>query len=229
MENDDYKEVLRRLSNLETHIINLIIPIQNISKVLTSSADIHFLLDLLQKPLKIDDTRLANRLKEFQEMMVKFELKVDEFDGKTETIDIVKTLGEIKYIGKKLKEIEEKIGLIQEKGIRKQVELNFSCDGYDLVKKTSTYDKAEELPQKDLLKYALESLDSKESYVLVHRLGLDGEKEKTFAKIAMQMKIGASSISIIYQRALRKLRHPSRIEKVRGCNNKKLQLAVLGE
>lgn len=229
MGNDEYKEVIRRLSNLETHIINLIIPIQNISKVLTSSADIHFLLDALQKPLKIDDTRLNNRLKEFQDMMVKFELKVDEFDGKTETIDIVKTFGEIKYIGKRLKEIEEKIGRIQEEGIKKQVDLNFSCDGYELVKKTSNYEKDDELEKKDLVKYALESLKNEESYVLVHRLGLDGEKEKTFAKIATKMKKSSSWIATLYNRALRKLRHPSRIEKVRACNNKKLQLAVLGE
>lgn len=226
---EEYKEVIRRLVNLETHIINLILPIQNISAVLKSSADIHFLLDLLQKPLKVDDVRLANRLKEFQDVMVKFELKVDEFDGKTKSIDIVQTFSEIKFIGKRLKEIEEKIETIKEDGIKRKIDLNFSCDGYELVKKPSNYQKDDDLKPQDLLKYVLESLSQKEAYIVSHRLGICGEKEKTFKKISMMMKISATSVSSVFSKAIRKLRHPSRCEKVRMCNCKNLQIAVFGE
>lgn len=226
---EEYKEITRRLANLETHIINLIVPIQGISNFFKNTHDVEKLLHYLDRPLQVDDSRLNARLKEFRECMVHFELKVDEFNGKTEQLDITQTFAEIKYIGKRLKEIEEKIVKIQENGIKKQIELNFSCDGYDLVKKPSNFQKDDELESEDLLKYALESLPSKESYVIVHRLGLEGQEEKTFRKIAMKMKCSASYVSTLYSRGIRRLRHPTRIDKVRACGDKKLQQAVLIE
>jgi len=189
----------------------------------------HTLLDVIKRPLQVDDRRLSAVLQEFRGSMLGFEKKMDEFNDKCNALDVSQTYSEIKYIGKRLKEIEEKLAKIQEEGIKKKVDLSFSCDGYDLVKKPSNYHKDDELEPKDLLKYTLESLSEREAYVIVHRLGLDGEKEKTFKKIALAMHITGSRVSTLYSRALRKLRHPSRASKVQACNCKKLQVAVFGE
>jgi DNA-directed RNA polymerase specialized sigma subunit len=221
--------VIQRLSNLETHIINLIIPIQGIHSFLKDPNEIHTLLDVIKRPLQVDDRRLSAVLQEFRSSMISFEKKMDEFNDKCNALDVSQTYSEIKYIGKRLKEIEEKIAKIQEEGIKKKVDLNFSCDGYELVNKPCNYDKDDNLAPQDLLKYALESLKEREAYVVCHRLGIGGEKEKTFKKIGIKMGIAASGVSTLYNRAIRKLRHPSRVAKIHACNCKKLQVAVLEE
>ncbi len=65
------KEIIRRLTNLETHIINMVIPIQNLSK----NIDPDF-LDSMNRmtctPIKIDDAGLKQVLGSFSDLMERF-------------------------------------------------------------------------------------------------------------------------------------------------------------
>jgi chromosome segregation ATPase len=68
---DEIGEIHRKLSALEAHIINMIIPLQNLSQYV----DPHFinvLKNLTQTPLRIDDAGLNKTLATFQELMSKF-------------------------------------------------------------------------------------------------------------------------------------------------------------
>jgi hypothetical protein len=65
------KDIIQRLANLETHVINMVIPLQHLSKF----ADHNFLNRLntiTSKPLAIDDSELQKTLKGFADLMEKF-------------------------------------------------------------------------------------------------------------------------------------------------------------
>lgn len=227
MENEEYKEIWRKLSVLEQHIINLIIPIQNISTALRSPSDIHHLLRLLQQPLSIDDSRLSRVLEEFRKALGQFETGIYK-------IDLVQTLSEIKYIGKRLNQIEETLSKMEKDGIKKNIQLDFSCDGYEMVKKPANYDKEEiaadpqSNPDEQIKEILLSLKNKKEANMVIYRMGLLGCKKKTYADIGLIMKLSRERCRQIYCKALRKLRHPSRIEKVKSCNHIELKKEVLG-
>jgi len=194
MSEKDFEEtVLRRLANLESHIINMIHPLQQIQSI-------------------------------FRDSSVK-----DEFVT-TINVDVGKTLGEIKFIGKKLQEIEVHLNNPPNKEEKKKIELVFKCDGYELVKRPVNYDPLEkiELPEENL-KQLLETLTTNEKLCVIHRLGLLGEEPQAFAKIAKIIGVSGGRVGQIYQKALRKLRHPKRIKLAEKIRCPILELAIFGE
>lgn len=175
---------------------------------------IQLLLSHVSKPLLVDDRGLANVLRQITETL----------SGN----NIPQIFQEMKYIGKRLNNIEEDIRKIKEQGLKKSVHLEFTCDGYELVKKPKYYDKEEpiEEPNKDI-ENLLETLDFKrEQLILIHRLGLLGEKEKTYDEIGKIFKVSRERIRQLYARSLKKLRHPSRKQMMDRVKNKKLLKAV---
>lgn len=221
MDEETEKTMLRRLSNLETHIINLIHPIQSICSVLTRKEDLYELITLLKKPLFVDDSRLRNLIREFQNVM-------EKFDENIKKLNFVQTFGEIKFIGKKLHQIETDIGEIKKDGIKRKVDLQFSCDGYELVKK-----EIEHVTSKnpdDLLSEVLSTLLEREQKIIIHRLGLFGiVPKKTYVALGKVFDISGERSSQLYRKAIRKLRHPTRILMVKNCMNKKLIEEVFGK
>src|SRR4029077_14406829 len=116
------RAISRRLLNLEQHVINLIIPIQQLTGLLKSETFLENLYRIQNTPIKVDDTALRSVLNNFYGKFKGYRDYVKEFSSE-------KTLAEIKYIGKRLSEIEEVLTQIKEKGLKKSVELNFKCDG----------------------------------------------------------------------------------------------------
>jgi len=172
---EDIKEISRRLAKLETHIINLIIPIQGIVECLKSTTDIKYLA-----PIPINDSKLRMILADFNREMTKFSKDVERF----EKMDTCQTFGEIKYIGKRLNEIESTLKKMQSEGIKKNIELEFRCDGYEMVKKPLNYNKEDPIEDPDdNLGRLLATLENREIKVIMHRLGILGEKAKTYEAI----------------------------------------------
>lgn len=214
------KEVLNRLSNLETHIINLIIPIQTIVSVLSCPNDLSRLITLLSQPIAINDNSLRMVVNDISKY-------IEEF--KTLTKDSTREM-EFKFIGKKLQEISQYFDKIHENVITKRIELDFRCDGYELVKKPKYYDKTEPIEEPDQdLKNILGSLTERESQAIIHRVGLFGEKEKTFVEMENLLGVSRERCSLIYRKGLIKLRNASRKELVKKISNKKLKKAITGE
>ncbi len=221
MDEETERTILRRLSNLETHIINLIHPIQEISSILTSRSDLYELMNILKKPLCIDDSRLRALIREFQSCMEKFDQNIKKFD-------IVHTYNEIKFIGKKLHQIEGDIEEIKKDGVKRKVDLHFSCDGYELVKTNS--EKITSMNTDDLLKELINSLNEREQKAVIHRLGLLGiVPKKTYVALGKVLGCKRERASQIYFKGIRKLRHPSKKNLVMATKNKILIKEVLGK
>jgi DNA-binding CsgD family transcriptional regulator len=221
------KEIIRRLHNLEQHIINLIIPIQEATNLFGNTSNVGALLKLFQEPIKIDDRALSMTLAEFGR-------KIEEFRDATGKLDIAQTFMEIKYIGKRLNDIEQRLSSMAEEGIRKKIKLELTCDGYEMVKKPAIHDWIEEQhPQKEqenLLHDLLSGLTPLEATVITYRLGLDGgdTRKMTFAHIGKLCKCSAQKVSVNCKRAMRKLRHQSKKHLVDKLDNSDLNLIVYG-
>lgn len=224
------KDVMRRLVNLEHHIINLIVPLQGINEVLKTPQHIVKLVEALNKPIPVDTGKLTSLLFEYRQEIGNLKNKLDQFAKDLEKLDTIKTHGEIKFIGKKLSEIEALLRKIKEDGIKKKIDLEISCDGYELIKKPVGYNKEDPVEQIDTdLKSLLDTLPKREAQSLVHRFGLFGEKYKTFEGIGKIFGITRERVRQITAKALRKCRHPKRIELARKIKHDKLRIAICGE
>lgn len=211
-ESDAIAEINRKLAKLEQRIIDLIIPIQNIADCLKSTTDIQYLIKALKGPIPIDDHKLKHLLKSFESEMRDFDKNIEKMN---KTLN-EHSIGEIKYIGNRLNEIEKTLHKIMKKMIEdqevKRVRIDFTCDGYDLVKKPIGYDPTEptEDPFQDI-KNLLDSLPERFAKVIVHRLGLLGESAKTYEQVAKVFGLKSrENIRAAYAKAIRLCRHPSR-------------------
>lgn len=68
---------------------------------------------------------------------------------------------------------------------------------------------------KDLIMQALETLTPREKKVITLRMGLDGKNESTLEEVAQVFGVNRARIRQIEDKALRKLRHPTRAEPLR--------------
>lgn len=227
---DDVKTVMRRLANLETHLINLIVPIQGITQTLTTPGHSKDLVNLLSKPMLIDDRSLRGHLQEFRLAITEFKKEMEAFKEDVGKLNLSQTLSEIKFIGKRLDGIEKALSEMNEKGINKNIQLEFSVDGYQLVRKPVSYDRNDPIEEpKDDLKKLLDTLTEREAKVLMHRFGLLGEKKKTHKAVGLIFKVSRERIRQIESRGLRKLRLSARRNLVDKITHKELKKSITGE
>jgi hypothetical protein len=186
---------------------------------------IQLLLQCVSKPLIVDDRGLAQVLGALTE-------KLKEITSSIEHLDLTQTFGEIKYIGNRLKDIEASISQIKEEGFKKNIELNLSCDGYELVKKKNKSEivrEEEKADPEEAVKALLLTLTSREYCVVIHRIGLLGEKKKTYDAIGKLFGITRERGRQIYCKALRKCRHPTRAYLADNITHKELRKEIGGE
>lgn len=182
---------------------------------------IQLLLGHVSKPLLIDDRGLANTLLHLRETL---QQTVDQVAA----LDLTQTLGEIKFIGKKLHQIEADIAEIKNEGIKKKVELQFVCDGYELKKKTVEHITTKNTD--DILHELMDTLTEHESKAVIHRVGLFGiVPNKTFVALGKVLGVRSERASQIYMKAIRKLRMSRRYSLVEACGHKGLIKEVWGE
>ena len=94
-------------------------------------------------------------------------------------MDIGQTLSEIKYIGNRLKSIEERLTNIEKCGVRSDV----------VISVTQQEKTQESQVQEDVERETLAVLGEKYRAVIIHRFGLFGEESKSRVKIARLLKI----------------------------------------
>ena len=75
----------------------------------------------------------------------------------------------------------------------------------------------------------LKTLTERESNVIIHRLGLFGEKNKTYVDIAKIFGVSRERVREIYNKGIRNLRHPSRRQLAEKIEHKELRKEILGE
>jgi hypothetical protein len=206
-----------RLSELYNHIIQMILRLD--TKI--PMTQMEKFSELLEKPLKVDDRNITSRMKDFQR-------EVNELAN----LDVIKSLGELKFIGKRLCSVEEKLDKLIDSGTIHNVGLEFKVDGYTLVKKPINHDITEkiEVPYADeeILLKDLEELDK----IIVKRyLEICGEKKATLKKMAEEFGVSFHNISNRYHAAVRKMRHNKK-EYIKALKNlgkfHALSIAIIG-
>lgn len=125
MEEESIKSVLRRLANLETHLLNLVIPLSQLSDILTNTNRLDELCRLLKGPVKINDVKLSELLRDFH-------VGCSNFKKDLYKVDLSQTYGEIKYIGNRLKNIEAEIKELKDQKKNQKLRLNLQIDGQDV-------------------------------------------------------------------------------------------------
>lgn len=166
------------------------------------------LLSYVSKPLIIDDRGLNSVLCELRKSL-------KESVEKLETLDISKTLGEIKYIGNRLLKIEQRLDKIQIEGVKSKIRLDINLDGKDLAR--------EEIKSEEINEEIFKGLTKKQVLVVKERL-----KGKTFVEIHKIAKVSQARCGMIYKQAIRKLTHYSKRHLIEKCSYSQLKEEVLG-
>lgn len=217
---DEFKELHRKISNLEHHLINLIVPIQGLSKLFSSSDLAERLVKTFSKPIQIDDRALKKYLDDFYEKMTKF--AADK--------DLSQAFSEIKYIVNRLKVIEETLQQLKTEGLKKTLDIALTFDGFDMFKKPKNYEETcakvqVEDPFPDI-KNLLDTITPREALTVMHRLGLMGEKAKTYEGVGDILKVNRERARQIFAKAIRKFRQPARRELVEKVKHERLRKEV---
>lgn len=145
--------------------------------------------------------------------------------------------GALKYMAKQLLELTQHVHSIKEEGIKKQIHLDLTLDGYEMVKRkppkinpaADDEEINEKINQEKSTIALLETLSPREREVLINRYALFGGKPKTFVALAKEMNCSGSRISQIERVALRKCRHPARKTLAENLTHKELRVAIRGE
>lgn len=144
-------------------------------------------------------------------------------------------IGTLQFVAKRLHELTEDVYLIRESGIKKEVHLALTMDGYEMVKKKPSQlnpviEDEDKDSQDNAIQALLETLTDRERKVLIHRFGLLGEKKKTQLAIAKLYNLtSGESIRRIEYKALRKCRHPARKKLAENITHLELRQAILGK
>lgn len=138
--------------------------------------------------------------------------------------------GPLEFMGKRLHELTIDIHTIKEEGIKKQIHLDLTMDGYEMVKKKSPKTGKDCVISDDSAIIELFAiLTDREALVLKHRYGLLGEKQKTLKAAGEALNISRERVSNIQCKALRRCRHPNYKHLTEQLTHLELRKDILGK
>ncbi len=142
-ENKDPKkfenQVIQRLANLEEHIINLIVPIQQINSLFREPQQVKNLINALSKPIVIDDRSLKMALADLSRMLEVFDLQLEK-------CNLSEFTNEIKYIGNRLKEIQQHLYEMDDRIKLRAVKI--FVDGKEMIPGADTVHRERKIPKR---------------------------------------------------------------------------------
>jgi uncharacterized protein with von Willebrand factor type A (vWA) domain len=136
-----FKEINRKLAKLETHLINLIIPIQGIHQIFTNPQYMTEFVKEVHNYLNVGIVELSKRIDKLNKGLGDYYQGLESI----KELDVVTAIGEIKYLGSKLNDIERRLYKFEKNGIDRNLQLDITLDGVEVLKD-------EKLPKKKLLK-----------------------------------------------------------------------------
>lgn len=139
-------------------------------------------------------------------------------------------LGTLSFMAKKINEMDQTIKSISEKGIKKNLHLAFTVDGYEMVKKKPKpiQEIVEDLPDDSVKKFLDSIKDKRYQSVLIHRYGLFGEPVKTLDKTGELLGVSRERVRQMQAKALRMGRHQTRKDLVESLTHYDLKQDILG-
>lgn len=232
LDDDSRKRIIdidRRVANLETHLLNLVIPIQSISRALTDQHVVNDLRKLVESPILIDDRQLVNLINSLKNVISDLILQIKSFDNE----NFAQAMSEIKYIGNRLKEIESTILDIQAKGVQSDIKISITKDGRKIgeIQEIGEEEKEEEerISDENVLSKIMDRVAGKgpkRRQYLLHVIN-HGNSIKT-SQIAKEMKVTPSRI-YSYRRGIEwRLRDGSTKKLLKELSNSKTKRNLLG-
>lgn len=212
------QEIINKLESIDHQIRFLAEAYKHIHNIFIKGVYVNFEKSLLEPNLG----KLNHQMNEFSVLIQELREHV-----KKDSI-----LATIAYMSKRIHMMEITMAELKEKGVKKNIHLDFTVDGYEMVrKKPVSMDivPEQEFSPEDAVKKALETLSERESMVLTHRYGLFGNKELTLKATGKIMNVTPERIREIEAKALRKLRHPERRKYVELITHKQLKKDLIGE
>lgn len=217
---DPMQDIITRLSNLEKHIINLILPMQEINQIFRNPAAIENLIARLNKPILIEDRPLRSLIGQLSDT-------AREFKEDIKNVDLKQTLSEIKYIGNRLNKIEKMLEEMQSNGINQNVKLDFQVDGYQFVKKPKNYEPEVPIEKPNgEMDAVLNSLTNRQAQFLILKLGLFNQKKHSYTEIGKIMGMTTARARDVFTLIKKKLDHRNRIDRVRKTSNEDLKKLI---
>jgi len=210
-------DILQRLDKIEHQLKFFADTYKTLHNILINGIHIKLEKELLEPSL----SRITEKVYEFRQLQ-------------TEISNLIKNdsiIGTLSFMGKRIHEMESSIREMKETGIKKKIHLDFTLDGYEMVKKQPLIKDIipkEEITPEDALVNLLKTITPKESEIISHRYGLFGFGEKTLARVGKLLNLSADRIRQIQSKALRKMRHPSRRKFVEVLTHKELREDILG-
>lgn len=138
--------------------------------------------------------------------------------------------GALKFMAQELHELTKHVHQIKEEGIKKQISLDLTMDGYEMVRSksplTNPIIEDDPVDQEKAVKALLSTLLEREQKVLIHRFGLFGEKAKTLVSCGKIFKLSSERVRAIQAKAIRKCSHPARKHLVEDITHKELRESI---
>lgn len=226
---NENKKLSSSISRLEQHIINLILPIQSIQQ----------LHSIFNKPVLLDDRNITSLFKQFSKHIQEFIefLKVHDLSKISVQLNpyieaannLSQSLGEMKFMARRLDDIEKELKKISKDGIDRHVRLDLTLDGYTMVKKQINHDP--EVPIEDpnkALDELLKCLTQRQKQVLIYFYGLYGEKSHSFKEMGKKLGLSASTLKAHLDAAIKNLRPKTKKSLVAKINHRALYKEITG-
>jgi DNA-directed RNA polymerase sigma subunit (sigma70/sigma32) len=169
------KDILKRLDGIEHQLKFFADTYKHLHNIFIQGVHIKLEKSLLEPTL----STLNNRIYEFRQLFEELNKMVKEQS----------IIGTLAFMAKRLNEMEATLYKIKDEGIKKKVHLDFTIDGYEMVRRKPLDIETNTDNPDDVLKKLLNSLDTREAMVLTHRYGLLGEKNKTLDSVGKIIKV----------------------------------------
>lgn len=215
MINMNEEDILKRLDGIEHQLKFFADTYKHLHNIFIQGVHIKLQKSILEPSL----SNLTKHLLEFRDLYQQVNRIV-----KDDSI-----LGTIAFMAKRIHEMEATLSQLKDEGIKKKVHLDFTIDGYEMVRRKPLDIETNTDSPDEVLKKLLNSLDTREATVLTHRYGLLGEKNKTLDAVGKIIKVSRERARAIEQKALRKCRMPSRKKLSEKLTHKELRTDILGD
>lgn len=170
-----FKQTYNELNSLKTHMVQAIIRLDERVPVDTMNR----FAEMLKKPLEIDDKRVLYAVEMFKSEVEKLA-----------NMDVGKVTNELKFIAKRIHEVDQRLQSIETNGIPSHAQISVTLDGSKMMKVPHNFDSVDEKAQKmdvekdPSLDKLMSLLDENEKKVISMRLGLYGHKIHSYKEIS---------------------------------------------
>lgn len=155
--------------------------------------------EILKKPLAIDDRRTLDALKRFEEEV-----------QKVQNMEIGRISNELKFMGAKIHQIQETLQDIEKNGVPTRLEVHVAMNGKKMIKKPNHFDSIDEGNDDEEDRYLDELmmlLDTRQRQIVIMRLGLDNQGERTYTEISKHFNISSYRVRDIHRKSLQLWQH----------------------